>query len=200
MIPSSVRWRLPLSYAAIVLLTALTLGGLLLTLLSGFYSRQEKAYLSSNAQAMGVTMALILEQAPPQVLLESQLSSFAILSQARTRLLDADRQLLADSGSLDEKSGVFVFDWDLSSFPSSLRLTAHTSAGQVAADGSPTPLLPVEEVMISPSASETITAGSQIQSASSQFMYATSATGTPFGFALSPDAASGGEQIGRAHV
>jgi signal transduction histidine kinase len=191
MIPSSVRWRLPVSYAAIVLLATLTLGGLLLVLLSGYYSRQESAYLSSNATAMGVVMDAVLEQAPPQVLIESQLSSFAILSQSRARLLDIDRQILADSGSLAEQNGVFVFDWDLSSFPSSLRLTAHTNAGQVTGDGSPVAVQPAEQVATQPSTGQTTPASSLGQSDVTAFMYAASAAGTPFGFGLTPDAASG---------
>jgi signal transduction histidine kinase len=197
MIPSSVRWRLPLSYAAVVLIAVVTLSGVLLALLGGYYSRQESAYLSSNASAMGVVMEGVLEQAPPQVLLESQLSSFAILSQARARLLDIDRQLVADSGSLEEKNGVFVFDWDLSSFPSSLRLTAHSSAGQVSSDGSPTPVQPAEQVGTQPSTGETITTSSQIQSNVNSFMYAASAAGTPFGFGLSPDTTAGGQRSKR---
>ena len=33
MVPSSIRWRLPLTYAGIALLTALALGGVLLVIL-----------------------------------------------------------------------------------------------------------------------------------------------------------------------
>ena len=192
MLPSSVRRRLPLSYAAVVLLAVLTLSGLLLALLSQYYGRQEHTYLSSNAGAMGVVMEGVLEQVPPHLLLESQLSSFAILSQTRVRLFDIDRQLVADSGSLEDKNGVFVFDWDLSTFPSSLRLTAHSSTGSVFSNGSPTSVLPTEQVATQPSTGETITTSSQIQSHVSSFMYAASAAGTPFGFGLSPDTASGG--------
>ncbi|MDP6715512.1 MAG: hypothetical protein QF368_12920, partial [SAR202 cluster bacterium] len=52
MIPDSIRWRLPLSYAGIALLAALLLGVILLLALRGYYSRRENDYLLSNARAI----------------------------------------------------------------------------------------------------------------------------------------------------
>ena len=52
MVPGSIRWRLPLTYAGIALLTALALGGVLLVILRDSYRRQEVNYLVANVQAM----------------------------------------------------------------------------------------------------------------------------------------------------
>ena len=41
----SIRWRLPLSYAAIALLATLALGSALLLILRGYYVRVERDYL-----------------------------------------------------------------------------------------------------------------------------------------------------------
>jgi hypothetical protein len=53
MIPKSVRWRLPLSYAAIALLAALVLGGVLLAVLRNYYDQFEVDYLRRQVLAIG---------------------------------------------------------------------------------------------------------------------------------------------------
>jgi hypothetical protein len=45
--PKSIRWRLPLSYALIALLTTLALGAVLLISLQRYYRQQELDYLTS---------------------------------------------------------------------------------------------------------------------------------------------------------
>jgi len=45
-LPTSIRWRLPLSYAAIALLAALSLGAVLLTTLRNYYLQRELDYLA----------------------------------------------------------------------------------------------------------------------------------------------------------
>ncbi len=102
MIPQSIRWRLPFSYAAIALLTALSLGGVLLAVLGDYYAQREVDYLTRNVQTVSDTMTEFLSQ--DDVLsetLQAQAESFSFLFQSRVRLLDADRQALADSGPLD---------------------------------------------------------------------------------------------------
>lgn len=110
MIPKSVRWRLPLSYAAIALLAALALGLVLLTTLRGYYRQQELDYLNDNAQVMGASIARLFELDAPPDLLQSQLRSFAFLSQTRVQLLDADARMLADSGSPQEQQATLVLE------------------------------------------------------------------------------------------
>ena len=109
----------------------LTLGGVLVVLLNGYYVRQERTHLTNSAQTMGLTMAQILEMDPPQSWVESQVRSFAFLSQARVRFLGPGSQVIADSGSLDSQAGVFIFEWDLSSVPATLSLTAHSAVGSL---------------------------------------------------------------------
>ncbi len=105
MIPKSIRWRLPLSYAAIALLTALAVGALLLTTLRGYYRDRELDYLAANAQAIGTEIARLLEVEFPLSALQSQLTGFAFLSQTRIRVVAPDGQVIADSGSPDEADG-----------------------------------------------------------------------------------------------
>ena len=104
--PKSVRWRLPLSYAAIALLAALALGLVLLITLRGYYRQQELDYLTSNARAIGGTTSRLFELDVPSSVLQAQLRSIAFLSQTRVRLLDPELQVMADSGSPQEQQGV----------------------------------------------------------------------------------------------
>ena len=100
MITQSIRWRLALSFAAIALLAALSLGAVLLAILRDYYTQQEKSYLFSNAVAISADMAqLVQEDAPPEAI-QSQVENLAFLSQTRVRRLDADDQVLNDSGQV----------------------------------------------------------------------------------------------------
>lgn len=94
----SIRWRLSLSYAAIALLAALSLGVVLLTTLRGYYSQQEFSYLSGNARGLSLELARMVEAQLPEAALQAQLQNFSFLTQAQVRLLNADGQILADSG------------------------------------------------------------------------------------------------------
>jgi signal transduction histidine kinase len=93
----SIQWRLPLSYAAIALLAALALGAVLLVTLQGYYLRVEWEYLQSNAQAIGLSLAQLLEDDPPAEVLQSQLDNLAFLSNTRVQLLDTEQQWVASS-------------------------------------------------------------------------------------------------------
>jgi signal transduction histidine kinase len=108
MIPKSVRWRLPLSYAAIALLAALALGLVLLATLRGYYRQQELDYLTNNAQAMGSSVARLMELDVPTSVLQTQLRSLAFLSQTRVRLLDAASSVMVDSGAPQDQQGVLT--------------------------------------------------------------------------------------------
>ena len=113
MIPKSIRWRLPLSYAAIALITAFALGGTLLIALRGYYRQQELNYLTYNAQAISSTLSPLLKTGLPVSALQSQLSSFAFLSQTRIRLLDPDEQVLIDSGHPQSPQEVLALSLDI---------------------------------------------------------------------------------------
>lgn len=102
MIPQSIRWRLPFSYAAIALLTALSLGGVLLVVLGDYYAQREADYLTRNVQAVSDAMIrFMLDDDVLSETLQAQVESFSFLFQTRVRVLDADRRVLADSGPFD---------------------------------------------------------------------------------------------------
>ena len=94
----SMRIRLPLTYAAIALLTAFALGGVLFITLLGYYTKQERIYLTNRAAAIQGVLSKMVEGGVPPDALEAQVSSLAFFSQARVRLLDNKQHVLADSG------------------------------------------------------------------------------------------------------
>ncbi|MCP4362361.1 MAG: HAMP domain-containing histidine kinase [Chloroflexi bacterium] len=97
----SLRWQLPLSYAAIALLAVLALGIALLSALRAFYREQELAYLKGNAIAIADEIApLLMDGERP--LLQTQIAQFSFLTQTRIEALDKDGQtVLVDSDELD---------------------------------------------------------------------------------------------------
>jgi signal transduction histidine kinase len=94
----SMRVRLPLTYAAIALLTALALGGVLYLTLNDYYTNQERIYLINRAAAIQGVLSKMVEGGAPPNALEAQVSSLAFFAQARVRLLDNKQHVLADSG------------------------------------------------------------------------------------------------------
>jgi signal transduction histidine kinase len=99
MIPKSLRWRLPISYAGIALITTLALGFVLVATLRSYYGERELDYLQGNARAIGELFvrnkARGLADNP---LVDGLVMGFSFFSQTRVQLLDADQQLLVDSG------------------------------------------------------------------------------------------------------
>jgi signal transduction histidine kinase len=95
----SIRWELPLSYAAIALLAAVALGAILLLVLDRYYGQLERAYLAGNALAFSYSLAPMLEDGPPDESLQAQLTSLSFLSQARVRVLGPDGVPIADSST-----------------------------------------------------------------------------------------------------
>ncbi len=97
----SIRWRLPLSYAGIAFLAALALGSVMLLVLNGYYTRQERAYLQGNAQALQPMMENALKADIPLVDLQDTINSLAFLSQTRIRILDEQGNPIVDTGIPD---------------------------------------------------------------------------------------------------
>lgn len=99
MIPESIRWRLPLSYAAIALVATLALGVVLLATLRSYYADQEAEYLRNNAHVIGmmVQRSGLQDQTPEAV--DAQLRTISFLAQVRVRLLDTALQPVGDSGA-----------------------------------------------------------------------------------------------------
>ncbi len=99
MLPTSIRWRLPLSYALIALLATLSLGIVLLTTLRGYYAQREYDHLWGNATAIGDTVSEMYRYDLSNDQIALQLRSLAFLSQARIRLLNMKGDILIDSGA-----------------------------------------------------------------------------------------------------
>ncbi len=103
---TSIRFRLPLSYAVVSLLAALVLGGALILPLQEYYARRERSYLSGHAHVIAAVLGELLstrDQDLPsgdrQPLLERNLKALSLISRSRVRVLDAQRSVWADSGS-----------------------------------------------------------------------------------------------------
>lgn len=94
----SIRWRLPLSYAAIALISVLALGTVLIVTLRGYYSRRERAYLVEKAQLLQLNLLEMFTAGLPAEALAGQVNTLAFFSQARVRLLGPEGELLVDSG------------------------------------------------------------------------------------------------------
>lgn len=104
MFPNSIRRRLPLSYGAVALLATVFLGLALVTSLAGYYNNQERAYLEKNAQVIAGVIGNLILIGPMDSpvnhlqLLQSQVNTFAFVTQVQIRIFDTAHQLLADSG------------------------------------------------------------------------------------------------------
>jgi len=112
---NSLRWRLPLSYALIALVTGLALAGMLLLALHGYYQEQERRYLLGNARTIGVALRLAESHRLPAEAVQAQIKTFSFFTQTRVRLLDAEGNMVADSGSPDEQHALTLrYDEDSS--------------------------------------------------------------------------------------
>jgi signal transduction histidine kinase len=104
----SIRWRLTLSYAAIALLAAFSLGLVLRTILRNYYDGQETRYLQSRAIEISSIASQLLEaEFSPQVIQDLS-KSWALFLQARVRVLDAAGNQIADSGLPQPREVFFI--------------------------------------------------------------------------------------------
>jgi signal transduction histidine kinase len=99
MIPRSIRWRLPLSYAGIALLAVLALGGVLLTTLRNYYDQRERSYLENNARVVGSIIEQMYRDEIPESAIQATVNISSFVSASRVRLLDVEHEILADSGT-----------------------------------------------------------------------------------------------------
>src|SRR5882724_2440223 len=103
MLPKSIRWRLPLSYASIALLAALALGAVLLTTLHSYYGMLEHEKMVDNAQFISNIVGNMYTNDRPQDLITAQVNTLSFVSQMRIQLYDPKNNLLVDSGNPFEK-------------------------------------------------------------------------------------------------
>lgn len=108
--PYSIRWRLPLSYAGIALLAVLVLGGMLLFTLQNHYNRLERRYLNGTAHAIVPSVEMLYADRAQLAddVFQTSADIFSFVVQARVRLLDVNRQVIADSGSMSEQDMISV--------------------------------------------------------------------------------------------
>jgi hypothetical protein len=112
-IPKSIRWRLPLSYAAIALLATLALGLVMLLILRSYYLQRERTYLNGNAAVISQELINLIEPDIDPLLLASQLRSFSFLSQTQIRFLDPAGVVIVDSGNPRERRDLIALSVDM---------------------------------------------------------------------------------------
>ncbi len=202
MIPKSIRWRLPLTYAAIALLTVVALGAVLVTTLRAYYSEQEWQYLNDNAHVIGQGVSRMLRHGTPLDILRVQLDNFSFLSQSRVRLLDTNEQLVAESAV----PGDFLISLAYSALPVPEGLWWEETTNTIfLEDGSTqpanpgaapqTPVTPQQYMPllgVRPERALMLEQRLQQEGESGtpgDFFYSIAVAGTPFGFGLNPDLA-----------
>lgn len=98
----SIRWQLPLSYAAIALLATMALGVVLLTILNDFYAEQERHYLERNARTVARFIGQTWTGAESSSAMTDRLRILAFWSQTQIVISDYNGKVLADSGKPNE--------------------------------------------------------------------------------------------------
>lgn len=102
----SIRWRLVASYTLMTVLAVTLVGVLALFLIERYLLRQERDYLTMNATAVARQLEPLLRDALPQPALQDLARTTAFLSDVQVRILDAQEQLLVDSGLPSQLDGV----------------------------------------------------------------------------------------------
>jgi signal transduction histidine kinase len=94
----SIRWRLAGSYALLILLSVTLMGVLALSIVQRYVGQQESAYLRANAREIADLAEHFLEPQVRRIALEELASTSAFLGDARVRIMDPNRGVIADSG------------------------------------------------------------------------------------------------------
>ena len=105
---NSIRWRLTLSYAAIALLAAFSLGLVLRTILRSYYDGQEAHYLQSRALEISSIASQLLDANLSPEMMQDLSQSWSLFLQARVRVLDAEGRQVADSGEPQAQKVLFI--------------------------------------------------------------------------------------------
>ncbi len=107
---NSIRWRLPISYAAITLLAALSLGSMMLLVLKGYYTQRERDYMLENAFSIQPTVEQLLTMNSSSETLQNTLEGLAFFSQTRIRVLNTLGVVLADTDEPDPTEIISIAD------------------------------------------------------------------------------------------
>src|SRR5690349_457203 len=104
----SIRWRLTLSYAAIAMLAAFSLGLVLRTILRNYYDQQEMTYLQNRAIEISSIASQLLEADLPEQVIQDLSRSWSFVLGARVRVLDMGGNQVADSGTPETQQVFFI--------------------------------------------------------------------------------------------
>ncbi len=99
----SMRWRLPLTYAGIALLTAIALSGVLLFTLRSYYNQRERDYLETYAPRLAGQAEQMIRDGLTGDEIEAATRLLSFVAQARVQVLDTDMQVIADSGPVENQ-------------------------------------------------------------------------------------------------
>lgn len=102
----SIRWRLVASYTLMTILAVTLVGVLALFLIERYLVRQERDFLTMGATTVAQQIEPILRAPIPQPALQDLVRTTALLSDVQVRILNADEQLLADSGQPSQLDAV----------------------------------------------------------------------------------------------
>ena len=105
---NSIQGRLIVSYIGLTLLTVVLVGVLSLWLIHYYVTQQQNRSLLFNAQAVAEQAHLWMEPTVDHVMLQQLAHTSAFLGNAQVRILDQERQVLADSGAQPDAEALLV--------------------------------------------------------------------------------------------
>jgi signal transduction histidine kinase len=95
---TSIRWRLPLSYAAIALLATVALGTVLLTTLRGYYAEREREYINRHADVFSRNIEQFVADGVSLNEMQPVVDNHSFVARSRVRLLNSEHQPVLDTG------------------------------------------------------------------------------------------------------
>jgi signal transduction histidine kinase len=93
----SIRWRLVLSFALLTLLTVSVMGVLGMSLAQRYVQEREKEHLTANAEAVARQALPLIQPVLRERDLQQLAQTSSFLGNVRVRILDENREVLADS-------------------------------------------------------------------------------------------------------
>ena len=105
---NSINWRMPFNYAVIALITALSLGTVMMLVLTSYYNKLEKRYLQVNAISMQPIIESMIMNNYSAEQINNQFVIFSLLTQTQLKLIDQNDNVLADSGQIATMSKIMI--------------------------------------------------------------------------------------------
>lgn len=96
----SIRWKLPITYAAIALIAAMSLGVVLLAVVNQYYGEQQRDFLENSADFLSRIVSVNIANKPDlsEEELKSQLERLSLMSGVRVAVYNPNGTVLVDSG------------------------------------------------------------------------------------------------------